>query len=215
MTMRAGMRQGPTIKSQRPWRLLAISLVLSLLFGFANMGEPLEDILRIARNKANPVAASGDIVVITIDDASQRELGAWPWKRAIHGDIIDGLTAAGARKIALDVAFEYATNDAADRSFADSLKRSGRVVLPVNLRVGEGEGKSRNGRPDAAFSRNAQLGLISLPYNWQGVAWRLPYGLTHNGQAYPSFASVLSGVSGPADTLFPINYRINLDTIPQ
>ena len=72
MTMRGGMRQRPTIKPRRPWRMLAISLVLALLFGLVEMGEPLEDVLRVARNKASPVAASGDIVVITIDDASQR-----------------------------------------------------------------------------------------------------------------------------------------------
>jgi EAL domain-containing protein (putative c-di-GMP-specific phosphodiesterase class I)/CHASE2 domain-containing sensor protein len=214
MTMRAGMRQGPTIKSQRPWRLLAISLVLSLLFGLAHMGEPLEDILRIARNKANPVAASGDIAVITIDDASQRALGAWPWKRAVHSEIIDRLTKAGASKIVLDIMFEYSTDARADRAFASALERSGRVVLPVRLRVGEGAGKARNGRPVAAFAKHAQLGLISLPYNWQGASWRVPFNMSQNGVSYPSFASVLSGVDGPRDTLFPINYRIDLDTVP-
>ena len=127
--MRAGMRQRPTISAQRPWRMLAISLVLSLLFGLAGMGEPLEDVLRVARNKANPVAASGDIVVITIDDASQREIGTWPWPRAVQAQMIDGLTDAGAREDRARRHLRiFRPTKRPIAQFADALERSGRVV---------------------------------------------------------------------------------------
>src|SRR5687767_3730071 len=116
MTMRAGMRQRPTNIPRRPWRMLAISLVLALLFGLAEMGQPLEDVLRVARNKAAPVAASGDIVVVTIDDASQRAVGSWPWPRSTHGAMIKRLTDAGAAKIVVDVNFQYSTDKSADRA---------------------------------------------------------------------------------------------------
>jgi len=213
--MRAGMRQRPTISPRRPWRMLAISLVLSLLFGMAGMGELLEDGIRVARNRLYPVAASGDIAVITIDDESQRAIGAWPWPRSVHGALVNKLTAAGASKIAIDVSFEFKTDRRADLAFAAELKRSGRVVLPKKLRVGEGEGKIQDRGPDPLFADSVQLGAISLPYNYESAAWRVPFGLSFEGKPYRSFASILAGVSGPADSLFPINYRIDLDSIPQ
>ena len=98
-------------KAKRAWRMLAISLVLSLLFGLIGMGEPLENVLRVARNKANPVAASGDIVVATIDDASQAELGTWPWPRSLQARMIDRMTDAGASKIFVDFRIYFKSTD--------------------------------------------------------------------------------------------------------
>ena len=215
MTMRAGLAQRPTMKSQRPWRMLVISLVLSLLFGLVEMGEPLENALHVARNKANPVAASGEIVVIKIDDVSQRELGAWPWRRSVHGALVKQLTAAGASKIFIDVSFDFTSEATSDRAFATELKRSGRVVLPANLRVGEDDGAMLDRHPDPLFADNVQLGVISIPYSYDNAVRRVPFGLTYQGKDYRSFASLLSGVSGPADSFFPVNYRIDLDSIPQ
>ena len=213
--MRSGMRQRPTNSPRRPWRMLAIALVLSLLFGLAGMGEPLEDVLRVARNKAGPVAASGDIVVITIDDESQHEIGAWPWPRSVHGALIRRLSDAGASKIVVDVNFQYSADRAADRDFATELRRSGRVVLPNNLRVGDGAGTTRDRRPDPIIAHEVELGAISTYYNFKREAWTVPFGLTHDGQVYRSFASILSGINGPADTSFPVNYAIKLESIPQ
>jgi EAL domain-containing protein (putative c-di-GMP-specific phosphodiesterase class I)/CHASE2 domain-containing sensor protein len=194
--------------------MLAISLVLSLLFGLAGMGEPLEDVLRVARNKMNPVAASGDIVVVTIDDESQRDIGAWPWSRSVHGALVRKLTDAGASKIVVDINFQYSSDKGADRAFAAELRRSGRVVLPNNLRVGDGSGTIRDRRPDPIIANEVELGAISWYYNFRREIWNVPYGLTHDGRAYRSFASILSGVNGEPDTTFPVNYRISLDSSP-
>jgi len=212
--MPASRRQRPTISPRRPWRMLAISLVLSLLFGLAGMGEPLEDVLRVARNKLSPVAASGDIVVVTIDDESQKLIGSWPWPRKVHGELIRRLTDGGAKKIVMDVAFEYRTDKATDREFAAELERSGRVVLPNNLRVGEGDGVIRDRRPATLIADEVELGVISFPYNYRGAVWRLPYALAADDKSYRSYASILSGVNGPSGELFTINYRIDLDSIP-
>ncbi|MCY7279444.1 MAG: EAL domain-containing protein, partial [Sphingomonas bacterium] len=203
------------MKPQRPWRMLAISLVLSLLFGLANMGEPLENTLRTARNKANPVAASGDIVVVTIDDASQEALGSWPWPRKLQADMIDRLTDAGASTILLDLTFQFKADKAGDQAFANALARSGRVVLPIHLRSGEWGGAMSTRRPDSVFARDTRLGVISFKYNYANNVWYLPSSLAYEGKSYRSFASIMAGVVGPTDRLFPINYRIGLDTLPQ
>ena len=201
--MRAGVTQRATNKPKRAWRMLAISLVLSLLFGLAGMGEPMENALRVARNKANPVAASGDIVIATIDDASQAALGTWPWPRSLQARMIDRLSDAGASKIFLDLTVQFKTGAKGDQDFADAVVRSGKVVLPIHLRAGEGDGIVANRRPYVAIGSHAQLGLISMPYNFSNEVWRLPYSLDQDGEHYRSFAAIMAGVEGPRSADVP------------
>ncbi|MGF1475565.1 MAG: CHASE2 domain-containing protein [Geminicoccaceae bacterium] len=49
--------------------------------------------------------APAPVRVIDIDDESLRRLGQWPWPRDLVAELIDRLTASGARVIALDVLF--------------------------------------------------------------------------------------------------------------
>ena len=65
------------------WRLLAWTAALGLLFGLIGFGEIAEDWLRVARNNAHPNQASGQIVIVGIDDKSLREIGRWPWPRTV------------------------------------------------------------------------------------------------------------------------------------
>ncbi len=39
----------------------------------------MDDIFRIARNKMREHNASGQVLVVGIDNLSQQELGDWPW----------------------------------------------------------------------------------------------------------------------------------------
>ncbi len=83
------------------------------------------------------LAAPDDIVIIAIDDASLQRVsqlhGAWPWPRTVMADALDRLTAAQPRAIGLDVIYAEPSSPAADERLAQSLKRNGRVVLPIQL----------------------------------------------------------------------------------
>ena len=213
--MRAGVASKPIVSGPRPWRMLAITLLLALLFGLAGMGEPLEDGLRVARNRSAPVAASGEIVVIKIDDASQREFGSWPWPRAVQAELIDRLGQAGAKQIVFDIAMNFSSAAKDDSRFVEALQRSKRVVLPVHLRSGPGSGSALSNRPLAQMAAHSKLGVMSFPYNYEGAVWRVPYGLSDGTRYYPSFSAIMADVQGSPEGLFPINYRIGLDSLPQ
>ncbi len=156
--MRAGMPSRPIYSARRPWRMLAITLLLALLFGLAGMGEPLEDGLRVARNRILPVAASGDIVILKIDDESQTQLGRWPWPRLVHSQLVDRLTEANARKILLDFSVQFPMDRDQNRLFAEALQRSQRVVLPAHLVAGGGSGVERANSPLANLPLTARSG---------------------------------------------------------
>ena len=80
-----------------------------------------------------PRTPAEDIVIVAIDEQSLRELGRWPWSRRVHADLVRALAAAGAKAVALDIAFAEsdAADPEADRDLAAALADNGRVVLPV------------------------------------------------------------------------------------
>ncbi len=73
-------------------------------------------------------AATNAVVIVAIDERSLARFGRWPWPRNRLADLVERLTADGARTIAFDAVFDQA--DAPnDPAFAAAIRKSGRVVL--------------------------------------------------------------------------------------
>lgn len=74
-----------------------------------------------------------DVVVVAIDDSSLQKIGRWPWSRDVHAELLDRLTAMGARAIGFDVLFAEAQRDGgdADMRFSSAIARNGKTVLAV------------------------------------------------------------------------------------
>ncbi|MEO8547489.1 MAG: EAL domain-containing protein [Sphingomicrobium sp.] len=206
------------MKKQRsepsPSRLLLWVAIAGLIFGLIRFGELPEDILRAGRNSLHSHHASGNVVIVTVDDASLREVGRWPWPRRYHAQLTDRLTKAGAKRILFDVMFESASDPVDDRLFADAIRRSGRVTLPVRSRTGLITGSGLDSVPLGMFAKEAELGSISVNYNYQNAVWSLPYAAEINGKAVPSYAAKLANVTGPVGKEFPLDYSLNPNTIP-
>src|SRR4051812_20183910 len=98
------------------------------------------------RLAAKPEAASKDIVLVELNDASIRTMeqffGHWPWPRIAISFVIDYLKRAPAKVVAVD--FSFAESDKvllynidgdevkgkqSDRALADSTKRAGNVIM--------------------------------------------------------------------------------------
>src|SRR4051812_31590534 len=199
-----------------PWKLLLWTAVAGLVFGLIGFGEVAEDWLRVARNGFHKHSASGEIVLLAIDDKSLHEIGNWPWRRSVDAQLVDRLTAAGARRIAFDVNFSFVSNRQDDQAFAHALAHSGRVLLYARPKAGPRSaiGKSDALMPLPAFAKNAKVASASYFYNYQNAVWRMPYAVSLNGQAIPSFAASLADVSGPPDQDFRVDYSIDTRSIP-
>ncbi|HEX8463927.1 MAG TPA: EAL domain-containing protein [Abditibacterium sp.] len=75
------------------------------------------------------IEPSQDLVVIKADDETVTHFRSWPLPRRVYGQLIDHLTRAGAKTIALDVVFAVPSNSSRDdRIFDRAVARSGRVV---------------------------------------------------------------------------------------
>jgi EAL domain-containing protein (putative c-di-GMP-specific phosphodiesterase class I)/CHASE2 domain-containing sensor protein len=203
-----------TVSEPTPWKLLLWTAVAGLVFGLIGFGEIAEDWLRVARNRLHWHAASGDIVLVKIDDDSLRDVGRWPWPRRDFARIVDKLSDAGARRIFFDLTFYDPTNDTDDRVFADALERSKRVYLAVRTRSGTDRDFALDSSTLPQLARYAKLGNISAHYNYQNAIWQLPYAITMNGRVFPSYAALLANRTGETGTTFPVDYSVDPGSVP-
>ncbi|UCV01344.1 CHASE2 domain-containing protein [Acidovorax radicis] len=122
--------------------------------------------LRLAARPSHP-----DIVVVAIDDRSIAAIGRWPWRRALHAELITRLSAQNPRVIGVDVLLGEADLDYPDDDLllADAIRRSGRVVLPV-LRRGFGPASHLADLPLPPFAQAAaNLGHVHVAPDGDGV----------------------------------------------
>lgn len=99
---------------KRIWsRVLAAIAIIFLLSSayllipqtFLSLDNRLRDFLFILRG---PIAVTGDVVIVDIDEKSLSREGQWPWPRNKVAKIIQNLTAAEAGIIGLDIVFSEA-----------------------------------------------------------------------------------------------------------
>jgi adenylate cyclase len=78
-----------------------------------------------------PLQPNPAIVIVAIDDKSVGELGRFPWTRTRFAQFVDRASSAGAKAIYLDAFFPEPESAAADRAFAEALRRSGLTSLAI------------------------------------------------------------------------------------
>ena len=138
--------RGNQVLEQKPWTLLLWTALAGIIFGLIGFGEIAEDWLRVTRNSFHEHKASGQVVVIKIDDEALRQFGNWPWPRRTQALLVDKLTAANAKRIFYDINFSFRSNSADEKAFADSLARSGRVTLLARSKLGPDRSTGRSDR---------------------------------------------------------------------
>ena len=195
-------------------KLLLWTAIAGLLFGLIALGEPIEDGLRTVRTSMHWHKASGDIVLVKIDDEAIREIGAWPWPRRRYAELTDALTSAGAKRVFFDLPLYGPTTAKDDQLFAKAIARSGRVVLAVKARSGTNSRTEPGTMPFAPFAKHAELGSTSVQYNYRNTVWRIPYAMKVEGRVLPSFAALLANRQRSEGDTFMVDYSLDPDSIP-
>lgn len=134
------MKPSSTIPSGKTQWGVIISVVLAALTGLALQLFPIgSSVTRLSFDL--PFALRSEIgvtnvAIIYLDETSHKELQqpmTVPWDRSLHAQLIDQLTAQGAKAIVFDILFTDASaNPVADEQLETAIKRSGRVILAGN-----------------------------------------------------------------------------------
>ncbi len=213
--MRSASPGKPEQGKDKGLRLLLWPLLAAIVFGLIGFGEPLEDGLRIARDRLHRHPVSGDIVLVEVDENSLRQVDSWPWPRATQAKVIDEITRLGAKRLVMDILYTGPSNPADDKALAAAFARAPQLTLAAQTRLGELGGKQDKGIPLERFTRHATIASIAVEYNWQGAAWSLPYSAVTDGKSMRSLAADIADVPAKAGRDFPVDYSFDVDSVPR
>jgi EAL domain-containing protein (putative c-di-GMP-specific phosphodiesterase class I)/CHASE2 domain-containing sensor protein len=203
------------ILAHGPFKALMSALLVGLVFGLAQVGEPLENMIQVVRNKVRSHPASGDIVLIAIDDRSAGETGSARWNGSQLASLVRQADAAGARRIHLDAELGNVGTpaDAADLEAALSAS-SAHILLPAHFSISPVSGARSGYLPPARFARHARVVNANLFVWWDDAVWRHPYTAEVAGRRLPSLSRVLAGIESESEDLFRIDYATDIGSIP-
>jgi adenylate cyclase len=176
---------------------LGVGLLISAtLFSglFDSLQRPLSDFLY------QPRAPTGSVVIVAMDDASLREIGALPWSRATLADLISVTAQAQPKVIALDLVLPEPSNE--DPALAQAFQRAPRIIQPV-IGVDATRMPARPGaflRFDAALApapalqtSNALLAHTMIIPDADGVVRRIPVAIEVNKRYYAALGIAALG----------------------
>lgn len=172
----------------REWLWLAFWLVgLSGFFVLTKAPEYLNRVFYDRFLQAQQREIQNDFLLIAIDDRSLTKLGRWPWSRDVHAGLLNKLSQAGVRQIALDLLLtEKSQNSIADQSLQIAIQSGVPVLLPA-LRV---EDPSLSNFNETYIKPSESLGLpdhrivhIEVNVDSDGVVRSLPLELSGGIQA--------------------------------
>ena len=212
--MRLSLRRDSHNGAKSPAKLLAWALVVGFLFGLIGAGEYAEDRLRVVRNHINERPASGDIVLVAIDEKTVHEFGRLPWSRDRFADLVRTIHLANPEKQVYDIMFPDPSDQRQDRDFADAIAKSRNVTLAFLPFAGAQKGHLEDIRPLPQILGKASIGTIGVRYNYANEAWLLPAGYRDGSQIIPSFASILAGQVPISDKTFRVDYSVAPESIP-
>ena len=100
---------------------------------FLSLDNRLRDFLFILRG---PIAVTGDVVIVDIDEKSLHREGQWPWPRNKVAKVIQNLTASEAGIIGLDIVFSEA-DQTSPRRIAKQLQLPERSLEDYDLTLAQ------------------------------------------------------------------------------
>jgi signal transduction histidine kinase/CHASE2 domain-containing sensor protein len=79
------------------------------------------------------ITPPAEIVIVAIDEPSIARLGRFPWPRSITARLLDRISAARPKAIALDLLYSEPTEPDEDEALAAAIARAGNVVVATQL----------------------------------------------------------------------------------
>src|SRR5690606_11194507 len=162
--------RNPRSPLKAEWRIfLPLMLLAAAVLGWLNgFGQP-DRFIYDKLIQSTPRPANEQIVIIAIDKHSIDTLGRWPWKRAIHAQLLDKVSRSSVRAIGMDIIFsEPAATADSDVLLAQAMHRNGRVILPVLIEQRTGIPQSELPLPQLTSAARA-LGHVQFDFDTDGV----------------------------------------------
>jgi diguanylate cyclase len=194
---------------------LVVALLIALVVGIVDFGEPIELGIQVGRDAVRRTAASGDIVVIAKDQHSAKLLGdTSEWKRRYDAQIVDKLRTMGAKTILFNEIMAEPSTPADDATLAAAFDRAGgKVWLSAQLAENSSYAKWDASLPIPLFRAKTRQAHY---YLWHGIfdqAEYFPRSRNIGQGRYPSEVEILAGVASKEGVIRP-DFAIDYRSIP-
>ncbi len=182
------------LRRRGSWWLLSIGMVAFV--SIVTLTQSLPRVDRMLQDNARAAVRqppTDEIVIVAIDEKSLEAVGRWPWRRALHAELLRRVAADGPRCIGLNLLLtepdtEHPGDDAV---LANGIADSGCVVIPLALQVQGGKAQSEL-LPVPALARAATaLGHGHLSIDEDGVARTVYMREGFAGRLWPHFTLAL------------------------
>ena len=153
------------------WGLLGILLlVLIAALGQWQTTVRLDRLVQDATMRLQYRPPHPDIVLVTIDEQSIEAIGRWPWRRALHAELLNQISRHRPAAIGLDILFteedkQYPLDDAL---LVQALRQHAPVVLPIAMQTIGTREQALNPIPEMAAAAS-QLGHVHLNIDTDGI----------------------------------------------
>jgi signal transduction histidine kinase len=177
-------------KRKCPWLLigLVVWILVSILYGSGLLDRLEWIIYDLKFQLRGKIPVDKNIVIVAIDEQSLKDVGRWPWSRRCHAELINKLSRAGARTIAMDVLLSEPEHRCPvdDKSLIQATKASNRVVYLVACSFIEGKPRWLKPFPELAQSTKG-LGHGELESPADGVMRRVRMASEIKGERFYAF----------------------------
>lgn len=206
--LRAAARSRPRL------RIMLWATLICAFLGVIEFGEPADDFFKAVRDQLRSRPASGQIVVIGVDDKTGARYGGFAFSRTIDAKLVDKLFAAGARRVFFDRAYADATTPSADAAFAQALERHrGRVILGA-FSAPDSSRKRVETLPQPVFRQVAPFRSLNGGNTAFWLSARLTFADRFEGKLTPSISSEIAGSRIRKEGFYRPDWSIQMRTVP-
>ena len=180
------------------WGLLAI-LLLVLIAALGQWGTTvrLDRLVQDASIRLQYRPPHPDIVVVAIDEQSIAAIGRWPWRRALHAELLNQIGRHGAAAVGLDILFteEDKQHPLDDALLTQAMRQHGPVVLPIALQTIGTREQALNPIPEIAAAAR-QLGHVHLDVDTDGITRAVFLREGMQERLWPAFGVAMLAAAG-------------------
>ncbi|MEE4154671.1 MAG: EAL domain-containing protein [Erythrobacter sp.] len=185
-----------------------------MLAGLIHLALPAEDALRALRAELRTSEASGDVILIEVDEETLVDLGVDQPSRYQDAELVEKVFEMGLERLAFDRAYADSAEPAEDAAFAAALeKHRGRVWLgafpPVDKTIQQHDGLFPADTLRDSVEVAAMIGE-GTPF---GLSVLFPVSIEHDGETIPAISAVLAGFEGAGGWYRP-DFAFDTKAIP-
>jgi diguanylate cyclase len=196
-------------------KLLIWAAVFALFVGVTGLALPIDVTMRLIGDRVAPRAASGQIVLVGIDDKSLAQLGQWPWPRDHHAKMIRELNRLGATQVSFDIIFDKYSGTESDNALVKAIATSkASINLASEYRIDSVRNSHVSLPPAPQFLAGANEAGIDRYHDGFGYVWRLPFSDSLSGRKVLSMSNLLSLRNMDKLDAYPVDYAVDLKSIP-